>query len=47
MNMRFLLRGKELERSSVVPDKFMAMNMGEGDVSKLGGIPMYRTGIWY
>ena len=36
---RFLLRGKELERSSVVPDKFMAMNMGEGDVSKLGGIP--------
>ena len=36
---RFLLRGKELERSSVVPDRFMAMNMGEGDVSKLGGIP--------
>ena len=22
-----------------MPDKFMAMNMGEGDVSKLGGIP--------
>ena len=36
---RFLLRGKELERSSVIPDRFMAMNMGDGDVSKLDGIP--------
>ena len=36
---RFLLRGKELERSSVIPDRFMAMNMGDGDISKLGGIP--------
>ena len=36
---RFLLRGKEIERSSVIPDRFMAMNMGDGDISKLGGIP--------
>lgn len=36
---RFLLRGKEIERSSVIPDRFMAMNMGDSDVSKLGGIP--------
>ena len=36
---RFLLRGKEIERSSVIPDRFMAMNMGDSDVTKLGGIP--------
>jgi flagellar biosynthesis protein FlhA len=36
---RFLLRGKELERSTIIPDRVMAMNMGEGDVSNLKGIP--------
>lgn len=36
---RFLLRGKEIERSTVIPDRAMAMNMGDGDVSKLKGIP--------
>ena len=36
---RFLLRGKELERSTIIPDRVMAMNMGDGDISKLKGIP--------
>ena len=36
---RFLLRGKELERSTIVPDRVMAMNMGDGDISRLKGIP--------
>lgn len=36
---RFLLRGKEIIRSSVVPDRFLAMSMGGGDASKLKGIP--------
>jgi len=36
---RFVLRGKEIARSSVVPERFLAMNMGNADESKLRGIP--------
>jgi len=36
---RFVLRGKEIARSSVVPERFLAMNMGSADESKLRGIP--------
>jgi flagellar biosynthesis protein FlhA len=36
---RFLLRGKEIIRSSVIPDRFLAMSMGGGDATKLDGIP--------
>ena len=36
---RFLLRGKEIVRSSVMPDRVLAMSMGGGDASKLDGIP--------
>ena len=36
---RFLLRGKEIIRSSVIPDRVLAMSMGGGDASKLKGIP--------
>ena len=34
---RFLLRGKEIVRSSVIPDRVLAMSMG-GDATKLDGI---------
>ena len=36
---RFVLRGKEIARSSVIPERFLAMNMGQADDSKLEGIP--------
>ena len=36
---RFLLRGKEVVRSTIVPDRVLAMSMGGGDASKLKGIP--------
>ena len=36
---RFLLRGKEIIRSSVIPDRVLAMSMGGGDATKLDGIP--------
>ena len=36
---RFLLRGKEIVRSTIVPDRVLAMSMGGGDASKLNGIP--------
>ncbi len=36
---RFLLRGKEIIRSTIVPDRVLAMSMGGGDASKLNGIP--------
>ncbi len=36
---RFLLRGKEIVRASVIPDRALAMSMGGGDASKLNGIP--------
>ena len=36
---RFVLRGKEIARSSVMPERFLAMNMGQADDSKLEGIP--------
>ena len=36
---RFLLRGKEVTRASVIPDRALAMSMGGGDASKLNGIP--------
>lgn len=36
---RFLLRGKEIVRSSIMPDRVLAMSMGGGDASKLNGIP--------
>ena len=36
---RFLLRGKEIIRSSIMPDRVLAMSMGGGDSSKLNGIP--------
>jgi len=36
---RFLLRGKEVTRASVIPDRALAMSMGGGDASKLDGIP--------
>ena len=35
---RFLLRGKEIARSSVMPDRFLAMNMGGGNENKIDGI---------
>ncbi|HAF58919.1 MAG TPA: flagellar biosynthesis protein FlhA [Opitutae bacterium] len=35
---RFLLRGKEIARSSVMPDRFLAMNMGGGNEDKLDGV---------
>jgi len=36
---RFLLRGKEIIRSNVMPDRVLAMSMGGGDARKLDGIP--------
>ncbi len=36
---RFLLRGKEIARSSVIPERVLAMNMGGGETGKLDGIP--------
>ena len=36
---RFLLRGKEIARSSVIPERVLAMNMGGGEIGKLDGIP--------
>ncbi len=36
---RFLLRGKEIIRSNVIPDRMLAMSMGGGDATKLEGIP--------
>ena len=36
---RFLLRGKEIARSSVIPERVLAMNMGGGETGKLEGIP--------
>ena len=36
---RFLLRGKEIVRSSIMPDRVLAMSMGGGAASKLNGIP--------
>ena len=36
---RFLLRGKEIVRSTVIPDRMLAMSMGGGDASRLDGIP--------
>ena len=35
---RFLLRGKEIARSSVMPDRFLAMNMGGGNEDKINGV---------
>ena len=35
---RFLLRGKEIARSSVMPDRFLAMNMGGGNDDKIDGV---------
>ncbi len=35
---RFLLRGKEIVRATLVPDRLLAMNMGDADDSKLNGI---------
>ena len=36
---RFLLRGKEVVRSTIVPDRVLAMSMGGGDAGRLKGIP--------
>ncbi len=36
---RFLLRGKEIVRSTIIPDRMLAMSMGGGDASRLKGIP--------
>jgi flagellar biosynthesis protein FlhA len=36
---RLLLRGKEIARSSVLPERVLAMNMGGGETGKLDGIP--------
>jgi flagellar biosynthesis protein FlhA len=36
---RFLLRGKEVVRSTIMPDRVMAMSMGGGDATKLKGVP--------
>jgi len=36
---RFLLRGKEVVRSTIIPDRVLAMSMGGGDASRLNGIP--------
>ncbi len=35
---RFLLRGKEIARSTILPDRFLAMNMGGANEGKLSGI---------
>ncbi len=35
---RFVLRGKEIARSSIMPERFLAMNMGGSDDSKLSGV---------
>jgi len=35
---RFILRGKEIARSSIMPDHFLAMNMGGGNDDKLSGV---------
>ena len=35
---RFLLRGKEIARSSVMPDRFLAMNMGGGNDDNIDGV---------
>ena len=35
---RFLLRGKEIAKSSIMPDRFLAMNMGGGNDDKIDGI---------
>ena len=32
---RFLLRGKEIVRSTIIPDRMLAMSMGGGDASRL------------
>ena len=34
-----MLRGKEIVRSTLIPDRSLAMSMGGGDASKLNGIP--------
>jgi len=36
---RFLLRGKEIVRSTIIPDRMLAMSMGGGDAGRLKGIP--------
>ena len=36
---RFLLRGKEIARSSIMPDRFLAMNMGGASDEKIDGTP--------
>ena len=36
---RFMLRGKEIVRSTLIPDRSLAMSMGGADASKLNGIP--------
>ena len=36
---RFLLRGKEVVRSTIIPDRMLAMSMGGGDAGRLKGIP--------
>ena len=36
---RFLLRGKEVVRSTIIPDRVLAMSMGGGDAGRLKGIP--------
>ena len=38
MNIVFFF-GKEIVRSTIVPDRVLAMSMGGGDASKLDGIP--------
>ena len=35
---RFLLRGKEIARSNLVPDRFLAMNMGGANQGKINGM---------
>ncbi len=36
---RFMMRGKEIVRSTIIPDRMLAMSMGGGDAGKLNGIP--------
>ena len=36
---RFLLRGKEVVRSTIIPDRMLAMSMAGGDAGRLNGIP--------
>jgi len=36
---RFVLRGKEIARSTVMPERYLAMNMGGVDESKIEGTP--------